>query len=320
VRIARTYAPVDGEGLVTERDAPADQVSRLLIEKRCGVYTQVAALLMDLDEALGDDDAPRSRYLLQDVRRCLRTSLAFLTDEVYAELERLEALHDRLPTKDGAPISPEVARELEDRIQLLHVKLSRALTLPRLQPLEQIVSLPARLEQKLAEESQGLAVRARRRELEGQCLRFEHEARDELAKKNYSRAVKSLRQAIALDPERPVLRNDLGVVLSLAGRMDEAVEEYRAAVELNERLPARRTEEWATSYYNLGVALRKCAQDAIDRERDARAVERLRDARAAFAEYGRICAGGSKVLEARGAIVQIEEDLARLATTTDAAG
>ena len=56
----------------------AENVSRLLIEKRCEVYSTVAALLMDVEEALDNDDGLRTRYLLKDVRRSLRSALAFL--------------------------------------------------------------------------------------------------------------------------------------------------------------------------------------------------------------------------------------------------
>lgn len=302
-----------------ERNVPADQVSRLLIEKRCEVYTQVAALLMDLEEAVQDDDGVRARYLLQDVRRTLRTALAFLTDEVYGELERLEALMELLPTREGAGIPAQAADELQDRIQLLHVKLARSLKLPTLQDLEQIIGLPQRLKQRLEEEQRGLEARARRRQLEEECWRYEAAAREEIGRKHYARAIKSLRQAIKLDPERPVFHNDLGVVLSLLGKTDEAIAEYRLAVELNERQPDRRTEEWTTSYYNLGMALRKRAGELLERRDEAGGLDLLRQARAAFEEYTRLNAAGAKVNEARTAAERIGEQVARLEAAAVAA-
>lgn len=297
---------------MAERDVP-DQVSRILIEKRCEIYSQVAALLMDLDEAVEEDDGVRARYLLQDVRRTLRTALAFLTADVYGELERFEALMDLLPTREGAGLPSEAAAELHDRAQLLHVKLARSLTLPALQDLEQIVGLPQRLKLRLNEESRGLEVQARRRQLEGECWQYEAAAREEIGKKNYSRAIKSLRQAIKLDPERAVFRNDLGVVLSLVGKHDEAVQEYRAAVELNERHPDRRTEEWTTSYYNLGSALRKRSQELFERGDGPGAVDLLRQAREAFEEYTRLSAAGPKVHDARGLVERLSQQLDDLA-------
>jgi tetratricopeptide (TPR) repeat protein len=299
-------------------DVPADQVSRILIEKRCEVYTQVAALLMDLDEAVLEDDGVRARYLLQDVRRTLRTALAFLTDEVYRELERLEGLMDLLPTREGAGLPAEAASELTDRVQLLHVTLARSLTLPALQDLEQIVGLTPRLKQRLAEESRGLQARARRRQLEDECWQHEAAAREEIGKKNYSAAIKRLRQAIKLDPERPVFHNDLGVVHSLLGQHEEAVRAYRAAVELNERHADRRTEEWTTSYYNLGIALRKRSQELLDDEEDDAAMDLLRQARAAFEEYTRLNAVGPKATEARVQLERIAEQIAQLEPVEDA--
>lgn len=295
-----------------ERDIPADQVSRLLIEKRCELYTQVAALLMDLDEALEEDDGVRVRYLLQDARRTLRTALAFLTDKVYGELERLEGLMDLLPTREGAGVPAEVAAELQDRAQLLHVTLARSLKLPALQDLEQIIGLPQRLKQRLEEEHRGLEVRHRRRQLEEECWRFEAAAREEIGRKHYARAVKSLRQAIKLDPERPVFHNDLGVVLSLLGKTDEAIVEYRAAVELNERQTDRRTEEWTTSYYNLGMALRKRAHELLERRDEVAGLALLQQARTAFEEYTRLNAAGPKVHEARVVVERLAEQVARL--------
>lgn len=297
---------------MAERDVP-DQVSRILIEKRCEIYSQVAALLMDLDEAVDEDDGVRARYLLQDVRRTLRTALAFLTADVYGELERFEALMDLLPTREGAGLPSEAAAELHDRAQLLHVKLARSLTLPALQDLEQIVGLPQRLKLRLNEESRGIEVQAKRRQLEGECWQYEAAAREEIGKKNYTRAIKSLRQAIKLDPERAVFRNDLGVVLSLVGKHEDAVREYRAAVELNERHADRRTEEWMTSYYNLGSALRKRSQELFERGDATGAADLLRQAREAFEEYTRLSAAGPKVHDARGLVEKLSQQLSDLA-------
>ena len=295
---------------MAERDVPADQVSRILIEKRCEVYSQVAALLMDLDEAVEEDDGVRARYLLQDVRRTLRTALAFLTDEVYSELERVEALMQLLPTREGVGIPAEAAAELGDRVQLLHVKLARSLKLPTLQDLEQIVGIDRRLKQRLTDDHRGLEARVKRRKLEDECFQHEAAAREEIGKKNYARAIKSLKQAIALDPDRPVFRNDLGVVLSLVGKHEEAIVEYRAAVELNERHPDRRTEEWTTSYYNLGIALKKRAQELLDRRDATAALDLLKQARAAFEEYTRLSAAGPKVHDARNVMERIAEQVA----------
>lgn len=305
---------------MAERDVPADQVSRILIEKRCEVYSQVAALLMDLDEAVEEDDGVRARYLLQDVRRTLRTALAFLTDEVYSELERVEALMQLLPTREGSGIPAEAADELADRVQLLHVKLARSLKLPTLQDLEQIVGIERRLKQRLTEDHRGLEARVKRRKLEDECWTHEAAAREEIGKKNYARAIKSLKQAIGLDPERPVFRNDLGVVLSLVGKHDEAIVEYRAAVELNERHPDRRTEEWTTSYYNLGIALRKRAQELLERRDEAGALDLLKQARAAFEEYTRLSAAGPKVHDARNVMERLCEQVAELEAGVEVGG
>lgn len=296
----------------------ADHVGRYLVERRGDVYGQVAKLVMGLEEAVDDDDALRARYLLADLRRTLRGALAFLSDEVYAELERLEALGDALPEDEReGPIPSALRPELSDRLQLLHVKMARVLRLPQMQDMEQIVGLPARLKQRLAEERAELEARGRQRELEEQCWKHEAEARELIGRREHAKAVKCLRRAVRLDPTRAVFRNDLGVVLSLLGRNEEAVEEYRAAVALNERHPQRRTEEWTTSYYNLGVALRKLATEGLSGGIPGRAglerlAQRLSEAQAAFEEYTRLNATGPKVREARELIATCAGQLTEL--------
>ncbi len=303
-----------------DRNEPPEHVSRLLVERRCEVYGHVAGLLMELHDALDDDDGVRARYLLADVRRRLRSALAFLTDEVYEELERVEALTDLLPTREGASIPGEAAAELSDRLQLLHVRLARSLSLGKLQDLATIVGLPPRLARKLEAEGREREARARRRELERECERHELEAREELGKKHYPRAIKALQRALKVDPDRPVLHNDLGVVLSLVGRHAEAVAEYRAAIELNERHPERRTEEWTTTWYNLGLALRRAAAAALEAGDEARGRQALLEARAALEEYTRRSASGPRVHEARGLVAQVTEQLAALVGGDPATG
>jgi tetratricopeptide (TPR) repeat protein len=278
------------------------------MEKRCDVYSQVAALVMEVEEALDEDDGLRTRYLLQDVRRCLRRALAFLTDEVYQELARLEAIASCLPAGEG-PIPPEHRGELQDRLQLLHVKLARSLKLPYLQDLEQIMGLPARLKLRLREEERERETRLRQREIEERCWDHESEARALLKQKHYPKAIKSLRKAVRLDPSRAVFHNDLGVVFSLQNKNTDAVQEYRMAVSLNERYPEQRTEEWTTSYYNLGIALRKVAQQDLARNQIDEFKNHLCEAREAFKEYTRLSATGPKVQDARRVIEQISAQI-----------
>jgi tetratricopeptide (TPR) repeat protein len=300
---------------VAERPNPSEPITRLLVEKRCEVYTRAAGTLMDLEEALDEDDGVRARYLLQDLRRCLRSSLAFLTDEVYQELQRIESLGETLPDERSAghtSIPHAALDQLSDRLQLMHVKLARAVKMSQMQDMEQIVGLPQRLKQKLARESRDLDARARRREIEERCWQLEAEAREHLNHKAYNRAIKSLRKAIRLDPGRAVFHNDLGVVLSLIGRNSEAVGEYQAAVGLNEAHPAQRTDEWTTSYYNLGIALRKVALEGLRTGAFEVAMGRLQEAIQAFEEFTRVCASGTKVHDARALVDQLSSQIVSL--------
>lgn len=300
------------------RPTEAEPVSRVLVERRCDVYAKAAALIMDLEEALLDDDGQRARFVLQDLRRCLRGALAFLSSDVFHELERLESLGDGLPSRAGGSVPGDVADELADAVQLLHVKLARVLTQPDLEPLEQIVGLPSRLKHKLVAEDRAFDVRSRRQALEAQCFELESEARELIGRKEYGKAVKSLKRAIRLDAERPVLHNDLGVVLSLVGRNREAIEAYRTAVSLNEQCPERRTDEWTTSYYNLGIALRKVALEQIRAARHEVALDGLRQAQAAFEEFTRLNVSGSKVEEAARVVQQVSAQIRELEAALEA--
>lgn len=279
---------------------PSDVVGRVVVEKRFELYARAGAQLLELDELTagpgGDDDLRRARLLLADLARLLRGNLALLTPDVTRELTRAEELAGRL---EGDPA------ELRERLQVLHVHLARMLRSPQLEELEEVLGLAPRLRQRLELERRDLDALARSRALEEQCLRHEAEARDLVASQQYSRAARCLRRGLSLDPERAVFHNDLGVVLSLMGQTPEAVDAYRHAVALNERRSERRTEEWTTTYYNLAVALRKWAADALQRgERDL-ARERLSEARAALTQYVGVARSGPKVDEARRALDQI---------------
>ena len=79
---------------------------------------------------------------------------------------------------------------------------------------------------------------------------------------------------------------------------------------LNERFPDQRTDEWTTSYYNLGIALRKRAQELLLGGDADRCAAHLAEAREAFREYTRLSATGPKVQEAREVIGHISAQLA----------
>jgi tetratricopeptide (TPR) repeat protein len=294
------------------QEASTDPAYRLLMEKRCEVYNKTAGLLMEVEEALDQEDLERGRLLLDDVRKALRSSLAFLTDEVYEELEHVEALAGL--ANQAAPAGSSSTEELRDALTLLHIKLARSLRLPG-QDLADIVGLPARLKRKLEESEKKLEEEKKRRALEEQSWSFEAVARELIGAKQYKKAVKHLKQAIRLDPERAVFHNDLGVVYGLLGLHEEAAGEYRQAVQLNEKHAARRTEEWTTSYYNLGIALRKLASEHDAPNQEQRALALVLEAKAALDEYVKVTPGGPKLGFARKASQQLSEDALILQTS-----
>jgi tetratricopeptide (TPR) repeat protein len=243
------------------------------------------------------------------VRKALRSSLAFLTDEVYEELEHIELLAGL--ANQAAPANSQT--DLRDALTLLHVKLARSLRLPG-QDLADIVGLPPRLKRKLEDSQKKLEEDKKRRDLEEQSWSFEAVARELIGAKQYKKAVKHLKQAIRLDPEGAVFRNDLGVVYGLLGLHEEAAAEYRAAVQLNEKHHARRTDEWTTSYYNLGIAIRKLAAEHDAPGQEQKALALVREAKAALDEYVKVTPGGPKVGIARKASQQLADDALILET------
>jgi tetratricopeptide (TPR) repeat protein len=279
---------------------------RLLIERRAEIYNKVAALIMDIESAMNLDDWERAHYHLEDMRRTLRVGLAFLTDEVYEALEHIEATCS-LGTGAKNTRKPDDTKELADQLQLLHVKLSRSLKIPNFQDMEDIVGMDIRLKRKLKANRKDLQAKIKHREVVEQAWGYEGQARDFLSNNQPRKALKSLLQAVRCDPKRAVFRNDLGFVYGLLKQSQKSVAEYRQAVEINQSFPAQRSEEWMTSYFNLGIALRKLSNQAYESNEDEKALAYGNEAICAFEDYLKVMPTGPKVSFTRSVIVQIAE-------------
>jgi len=291
-------------------------LNAVVFERRCAIYTQAANLISDFEDLFREEGLRRDALnrhpggvtqVLSALRRVLRGNLAFLDREVARELERLEAAL-------GAGFeSPELLADLQDRVAILHLRLAGLLQSQRgLLGYGEITEIDPRLEQRLRDEARLEEVQARVQALGEECSALESEARAHIANEDFPKAAKALRRAIRIDPRRAVLRNDLGVVLSLLGKTQEAAAEYRAAIALNEQEPSRRTEEWTTSYYNLGVALRKLAQVTFRSGSVEQGRETLRSAGEAFYAFRQLQpagAGHARVSEAEQALGEIERRL-----------
>jgi tetratricopeptide (TPR) repeat protein len=289
---------------------------RLLIERRAEIYSKVAALIMDIESGINLDDWERAHYHLEDMRRILRVGLAFLTDEVYEELEHIEAICS-LGTGAKNHQKPKNVKELRDHLQLLHVKLSRSLKVPDFQDLEDIVGMDIKLKRKLKASRKGLAEKVKRREIIEQSWEYEGKAREFLASNQPRKALKFLLHAIRLDPNRGVFHNDLGYVYGLLNQARKSVAEYREAVRINEANPERRSEEWMTSYFNLGIALKKLAQQTFENGEDEKALAYGNEAINYFEDYLKVMPTGSKVSFTRSIIIQLSELTAALEDNLD---
>lgn len=288
-----------------------DETRRVFVERRCELYVRVAGHLLELEDALDRDDPDRARFAFEEARRALRSSLAFLTEDVVRALEQAEVV--LLPSGPGSkePALPgNLEEEARDRVQVLHVRLARMLALPGADVAKLIGS--DRIEKKLAEDEAAVVERARRLEVEEKLKTDERIARDLIGQKQFKKALRHLKRAVRVDPERAVLHNDLGVVYGLLGCHEQAVEEYKAAVALNDKHADRRTDEWTTSYRNLGIALLKLSAEEEEGGDEQRALDHAREAKAAFTSFLEVTPDGPRLAEARALAKRAEDELCSL--------
>jgi tetratricopeptide (TPR) repeat protein len=306
MRVKRALSALTGRD---EESELRDETRRVLVERRCDLYVRVAGHLLDIEDALDRDDPERARFAFEEARRALRSSLAFVNEEVVRALEQAEVV--LLPSGPGSkePALPgTLEEEARDRVQVLHVRLARMLALPGAD-VAKLLGGGERLERKLAEDEAAVVEKARRREVEEKLKTDERIARELIGQKQFKKALRHLKRAVRLDPERAVLRNDLGVVYGLLGCHEQAVEEYRAAVALNEKHADRRTDEWTTSYRNLGIALLKLAAEEEEGGELGRALLHTGEAKAAFTSFLEVTPDGPRLAEARSLARRAEEEL-----------
>lgn len=84
----------------------------------------------------------------------------------------------------------------------------------------------------------------------------------------YAQSVEAFREALALNPNYPDLRNGLGTALHACGDLDGAIEQFRRALEINPRYSDARA--------NLAHALRASGRDEEAHEEFARMVDDAR--------------------------------------------
>jgi hypothetical protein len=185
--VKRVFSAIAGDGKTssdrTDAAAVREQTLRALVDRRCDLYVRVAGLVMDVEDALDRDDPDRARYAFDEMRRALRSSLAFLSDEVRRALEQAEACHV------GESAASE--EDLRDALQVLHVRLARLLDLPG-QDIVEVMGLSERLRQKLAADEAATEEREKRRALDERLRTDEILARELIAQKQYKKALRVL--------------------------------------------------------------------------------------------------------------------------------
>ncbi len=98
-------------------------------------------------------------------------------------------------------------------------------------------------------------------------------------------AIEHYRKALEIKPDYPDAHNNLGIALASGGRIDEAIEHYEKALEIN--------PDYAIAYNNLGIAL-------ASRRRDVEAMAHFRKALEIDPDYAEAHADLGNVLARRG--------------------
>jgi tetratricopeptide (TPR) repeat protein len=98
-------------------------------------------------------------------------------------------------------------------------------------------------------------------------------------------AIEHYRKALEIKPDYPDAHNNLGIALASCGRIGEAIEHYEKALEIN--------PDYAIAYNNLGIALANCG-------RDVKAMAHFRKALEIDPDYAEAQADLGKVLARRG--------------------
>jgi tetratricopeptide (TPR) repeat protein len=327
-------------------DYPSDPQERLIVERRFALYADAAPVIIDIEEGLRAGDL-RILERVDELDRILRASLAFLTPAVTDALNRF-----RDSTKDtlvGGRFDEEIAvKSLAD----LHLALGNLLHDKQLHEMRQILHLPAShvseevqgpsapvtLEQPGSEirdlwplkKSEPVkappapkgkkppSARTKTTTIEApppneiKAWQLQKKAQEHYENGKYKKSVKLYRRAIKHLPEQPAFYNDLGLALRKAGRFTEAIEEYNRAIELANRMPDKRGEEWYNAYFNLGNTYRALADKHLAARNIKEAIAAHKQSISAFIEFLNFAAGSSNAAYAQKAVRINQADIQEL--------
>jgi tetratricopeptide (TPR) repeat protein len=288
-------------------------MARLVMERRFALYSDAAPIIIEIEEGLRAGDI-RILERVGELDRILRSSLAFLTPAVSDALGRL-----RDSTKDalvgGRFDEDEVIQNISDLHlamgQLLHDnilhEMTKILRLPTAQPATSGLDLveappaepvpgefkppsavpvtpPAKREKPPSARTKTTLIEAPPPN-EIKAWKHQKKAQEFYEQENYKKAVKQYYRAIKLLPGQPSFHNDLGLALRKVGRTSDAIAEYRLAIDLANRYPDKRGEEWFNAYFNLGNALRAMADEELAQKNVDVALDAHRDSITAYIEF-----------------------------------
>ncbi|TET35658.1 MAG: tetratricopeptide repeat protein [Planctomycetota bacterium] len=327
-------------------DYPSDPQERLIVERRFALYADAAPVIIDIEEGLRAGDL-RILERVDELDRILRASLAFLTPAVTDALNRF-----RDSTKDtlvGGRFDEDAAVEALADLHLalgnlLHDRqlheMRKILHLPASHTSEEIPEpfVPAALEQpgrgirdlwplKKSEpvkappapkEKKPPSARTKTTTIQApppneiKAWQLQKKAQEHYENGKYKKAAKLYRRAIRHLPDQPAFYNDLGLALRKAGRLTEAIEEYNRAVELANRMPDKRGEEWYNAYFNLGNTYRALADGHLVAKKIKEAIAAHKQSISAFIEFLNFAAGSPNAVYAQKAVRINQADIQEL--------
>lgn len=292
-----------------------------LIQKRCEIYSQVAQYLLTIEETLETREWEKLLDAFEKIRRIIRTSLPFLTEQIFFELERLEALI--LPHKNKP--SGLSADELKTRFAILHVQFSKALKSTETQDMEEILSLPKEIRKQIKNSERELLDIKEETKKREQASELAREAEKFAEEKNFKRAVKNFQKAIQLWPDQAVYHNDLGVVYAYQNMLEKAMEEYQRATQINEQKPEQRTPQWTLTYFNLGKIYKRLGDQILDRKIPVKEQleggwKEYEKAIQALEEFLKLTSQGDKADQAKSLIHHLREEISLLKEGLDKLG
>lgn len=245
---------------------------QLLTTRRFDLYSSLAPLFADLEEAVDERNVRGIIEKSATVHRRMRESLAYLNRAIWSAMSRVEEA-----IEGGDDVSGGLDLEgLRIALLRLHVEMARSLRDPSFEPIEDILGVDAGLRVLLHKGGEKGRRTDRDRRME-EALEFSRRGWKLLSEGKHGGAAKQFRKALDLLPGDPKFRADLGQALVLSGDATGAVAELTLAVGRYEESPGEAGDQ-RRAIRALGRARRTLSEEKFQRRQIEEAIEALKSA------------------------------------------